>query len=175
MKMGILKALSWKPTGRRLYHWPDLEDGRRVQGYYGSGPYREPIKDGIIERESRFYDFDQTKIERVYVRFTYQGSVIRELLCRKNYGRWQHGYAHFELFTVNLIKENQSMANKLLGLIKLNKNQRKLQKVGIYDENGNLTADGQEVVLNLIAKDYEARLVELSKDWKIDDKKKSED
>jgi len=67
------------------------------------------------------------------------------------------------------------MANKLLGLIRLNKNQRKLQKVGIYDENGNLTPDGQEVVLNLIAKDKEAELVELSKDWKTDKKEKSDE
>lgn len=67
------------------------------------------------------------------------------------------------------------MANKLMALVRLNKNQRKLAKAGIYDENGNLTTDGQEVLLNLLAKDKEAELVDLVKDWKDTDKKKSKD
>lgn len=67
------------------------------------------------------------------------------------------------------------MPNKLMSLIKLNKNQRKLEKAGIYDENGNLTRDGQEVILNLIAKDYEEKLVDLVKDWKECKKDKSSD
>lgn len=170
-----MTLLSWKPTGRRLFHWPNLKDGQRVEGYFGYGSYRTNIRHGWISRKVE--DYDRSSITTIYVNFPYLGrSVTRETLCSKwsFKDRWSHGSGSFELYSINLIKENMTMANKLLGLIKLNKNQRKLQKIGIYDENGNLTLDGQEVLLNLIAKDYEEKIVELTKDWKSDDDKKKD-
>ncbi len=182
--MGILPKLRWHPTGRRLSHWPDLVDGQQVQGYCITSGNRRPFRTGWISREVE--DWNSFKTDTVYINYEYRGSICKEILCKRYFDSdsgykdesWQRrSYNTFELYSVNLIKENQTMANKLLGLIRLDKNQRKLQKVGIYDENGNLTPDGQEVVLNLIAKDKEAQLVELSKDWKTekDKKDKSED
>lgn len=74
-----------------------------------------------------------------------------------------------------LLKEIQNMANALMALVRLNKNQRRLAKVGIYNENGNLTTDGQELLLNIIAKEYETRLIDLAKDWKAKEDKKRDD
>lgn len=56
------------------------------------------------------------------------------------------------------------MANKLLSTLRLNKDQRQLAKVGVYDENGNLTEDGKELLLNHLASKHEVDLVELTKD-----------
>lgn len=80
-----------------------------------------------------------------------------------------------KIYKLNQIKENESMANKLMSALKLNKDQRKLSKAGVYDENGNLTADGQELMLNWLAKKHEAELVVLVKDFTQDKKKKNED
>lgn len=120
-------------------------------------------------------------IKQVYLWFPsqYGGRKVKELIFYKSdhpTDRYQRNvYFHPKLFKPNLIKENQTMANKLMALVRLNKNQRKLAKAGVYDENGNLTPDGQEVLLNLLAKDKEAELVELVKDWKTDKKDKSDD
>lgn len=175
--MGIF----WKPRGRRIHGFQALRDGQRVQGYYSESRY--PIRDGRIERSVE--DYGSFKIERIYIVFTYSGtrSVRNPVAHRSTYsvgllddrkrfwGPWTREWSQFELYTTNLIWENMNMANKLMALIKLNKNQRKLQKVGIYDENGNLTEDGKEVVMNLWARDNEDKLVELTRDWKTDDKK----
>lgn len=185
----------WYPKGRKvaLSEYDRLEDGQRVQAF---GPWetrgiikqRTPIKEATVKVEDRerveytYPDGYHAKEKRWMERHitlcwrSRTGFQVKQPIAERRLpdGGWTTTrYAgNYILFLVNLIRENRTMANKLMALVKLNKNQRKLAKAGIYDENGNLTSDGQEVVLNLIAKDKEAELVELVKDWK-DDKKSS--
>lgn len=72
------------------------------------------------------------------------------------------------------ITRRPTMANKLLAALKLNKTQRKLVKAGVYDSNGNLTEDGKELVLNYLAGENEAKLVDLTKDLVSKSKKESD-
>jgi hypothetical protein len=170
-----LPIYRWQPKGRRLYDLEDLRDGQRVQAiaYYNQRSIRQKIKKGVIVFE---YDKWLDGGAGVYLK-SLTGDFKSHLGYWNSDGSFDSSHRnmqHSKIYLHNRFKENQSMANKLMALVKLNKNQRKLAKAGIYDENGNLTPDGQEVVLNLIAKDKEAELVELVKDWKTD-KKETDD
>jgi hypothetical protein len=133
----------------------DLKDGMYVSGsitdYSTSRIHHARIQVKIDQNITTVYLLDPKKL-------------LRELGWIYKGGAWFRNYS-INLHCVrnpilNLIKDN-SLSNKLLSVLHLNKDQRKLSKAGVYDSNGNLTTDGQELVLNLLAKEYEEKLVEL--------------
>jgi len=160
----------WKPTGRQITDIMQLRDGQQVQAiaFYKDKRIRKKLRKAHISiKKNEYFPYAKVFLIGPHGFITILGYQPRDV--KFNY------MDSSKIFAVNLIKENQSMANKLMAMVRLNKNQRKLSKAGIYDENGNLTTDGQEVLLNLIAKEYEPKLVELVKDWKEDKKKKSDE
>lgn len=70
----------------------------------------------------------------------------------------------------NKCKETTKM--NIVTYAKLNKDQRVLYKVGVIDNGGNLTQDGREILLDMLASDKEiqAKLVVLAKDFKKEQK-----
>lgn len=162
----------FKPSGPRITDIEQLKEGMSVMARYRERGRvaRQPIRFGYVEVETAKSVFDY---DRIYIRSRidptysfYIGAVIAP------YG---NDFKYYDIYKLNRFKEKTTMANKLMALVRLNKNQRKLAKVGIYDENGNLTADGQEVLMNLVAKEYEVKLIDLVKDWKDVKKKKCDD
>lgn len=159
----------WQPTGRRLLRLEELRNGMSVQAIGYVKISKKKIKEGTIQFE---YEPWLDGGASVYLK-DLNSDFKAHLGYLEGTGQWdkKHDSMHaHRIYVHNKLKENTTMANKLMALVKLNKNQRKLAKAGIYDENGNLTVDGQEVLLNMLAKDHEDKLVELVKDFKTDKK-----
>jgi len=152
----------WRPTGLQITNIDELKEGMSVQARRYDG---KKIFDGYVKIKfgKGVYEHD------IYWIFNREGSK-NFYIGAKNA---PHGndFKYYKIYKLNRFQRRTSMSNKLMAMVRLNKNQRKLAKVGVYDENGNLTEDGQEVLLNLVAKEYESKLIELAKDFK--DSKKS--
>lgn len=159
----------WNPKGARITDIRSLKDGMSVQArrydkrkiYSGFVKVKVEYRGTSYETQS-IWIFDRDSDQNFYI-----GAIKRSPYPDHS------DFKYYQIYKLNRFKEKTSMSNKLMALVKLNRNQRKLSKVGIYDENGNLTEDGQEVLLNLIAKEYEDKLIELAKDWKDSKKKKN--
>ncbi len=156
----------WKPKGQLIIDIHQLKDGMSVQARRYDG---QRIYDGYVHIEFAKYEFDRDVVrilDRDSSREFYIGAIDAPYI---------NSFKYYKIYKLNRFQRRISMSNKLMAMVRLNKNQRKLAKVGIYDENGNLTEDGQEVLLNLICKEYETKLVELAKDWRDSKKKKDDD
>jgi hypothetical protein len=161
--------------GQKITDICQLKDGMSVQAFHKESRRwrREPIKDGYVKiHKPDCYSYFP---ERYDISIIDRGGRTNRINLGTVNAPYSNDFRYYDIYKVNRFKEKQSMANKLMALVRLNKNQRKLTKVGIYDENGNLTDDGQEVLLNLVAKEYEPKLIELVKDWKDGKKRKCDE
>ncbi len=173
-------AIFCRPRGRLVTDWMQFKDGDTVD--VCRMPYdrmfSRTLRDASIRHKKvcRYGSLTMTEIwidhksKSYELGFFYTGDDYDGEFHKSTIEKWW-------LYKFNGLIKEPSMANKLLALVKLDKSQRRLAKVGIYDENGNLTDDGQEVLLNMLAKDNESKLIDLVKDWKDDKdcKKKSDD
>lgn len=75
---------------------------------------------------------------------------------------------------IKLISHKGEERMNILTFAKLSKEQRQLNKVGLLDDEGQLTDDGTELVLNILAQqpEIQKQLVELSKKYKDEECKK---
>lgn len=53
----------------------------------------------------------------------------------------------------------------VLTFLKLNKNKKIMRKAGWVDDNGNLTDDGAEVLMNVLLEEKEESIAELAKEF----------
>lgn len=53
----------------------------------------------------------------------------------------------------------------VLTFLKLNKNKKIMRKAGWVDDNGNLTDDGAEVLMNVLLEEKEESMAELAKEF----------
>ncbi len=159
----------WHPEGQYIEDWRTLQNGSWVNGYYRKWQaiFPHKFRNGTIELKVKDYGEGITSVD-VYLHTPNWSEHLG------HYGTDHLGKLEiFSRATLNKYviyrkskfnKGKTSMANKLLSVLRLNKNQRALAKAGVYDENGNLTDDGQELLLNLLAQKHEQELVDLTKD-----------
>lgn len=157
-----------QPQG--AYIFPiDLENGQYVRGTIILGGYKEKLRCGRIRLQKKVDYFNPSgpsRVEEVYLEF---GENKYKLGERDIVGSVFHSsVSRIELYQLSSNRCNRKgtkMTNKLLAALKLTRDHRKLHKAGVYDNNGNLTDDGSELLLNFLAKKYETDLVALTKDF----------
>lgn len=155
----------WKPTGKRLFRLEDLKDGMSVEAITYPRITKRKIKHGAIQFR---YDLWLDGEAVVYLKdldSDFEACLgYTDRTTRSGFDVRHNNMGDHRIYVRNLIKRRPTMANKLLSTLRLNKDQRQLAKVGVYDENGNLTEDGKELLLNHLASKHEVDLVELTKD-----------
>jgi hypothetical protein len=164
----------WKPTGQRLYRLEDLRDGMSVEAIAYPRISKHKIKHGVIQFRRNSWLNGEAVIYLKDLDDAFDACL--GYTDKTSFDLRHNNMDDHRIYVRNLIKRRPTMANKLLSTLRLNKDQRQLAKVGVYDENGNLTEDGKELLLNHLAAANEKELVELTKDLakckdKEDDKK----
>ena len=154
--------MKWKRNLSQITDINQLKEGMSVQARRYD---RLKIYNGYVHVKEAKTEWDRD----IYWIFNREGS--KNFYIGAKDAQYGNDFKYYKIYKLNRFQRRTSMSNKLMAMVRLNKNQRKLAKVGVYDENGNLTEDGQEVLLNLVAKEYESKLIELAKDFK--DSKKS--
>lgn len=131
---------------------------RQIYGAFGSDTYID-VKDLKIEQQARTIRYMKDHIymleQRLWSNDVYNLSVSRE-----------------EVNKAKGIKANNMSG--IVTFLKLDKDQRELNKAGILDDSGVLTEEGQEVLLNILiqSKEFKSIILEAAKEYNKGKKKK---
>lgn len=90
---------------------------------------------------------------------------------------WSNDVYNLSVSREEVNKAKGIKANNMSGIVtflKLDKDQRELNKAGILDDSGVLTEEGQEVLLNILiqSKEFKSIILEAAKEYNKGKKKK---